>query len=389
MVVLTRGHYSRRADMSLLIRPHDQALELFVNGTPVALAVRRPDIALINNDLAEAASQLVTALQLGLTRGDLGSNLINAASGLAARGHAALNAIFGSVQADIRETLAAAFGVPTIEVLTDEFLIPWEWLYDQSPHTFVGTRDLAEVTSPFWALNRIVSRRRIPRLSVSDPQIAPVAVCRPPTIGLILNDALQFALREREWLRAQAQKGRIRLRELPLDLGTDAWELIRTVNRFCNEPGIDILHLACHAESDTSNPLRSFLDFGHDRHYQIDYLDQSPRVGIVAPLVFLNACSTGVRRPLETFDFVQALWRHGATNVLAVEAAMESRVAADYAVKFYELLLQGLSLGEAVYRARRALIDAGDKVEDIVALFYSLYAEPFLTLQVRDTYKVG
>src|SRR5258706_10277280 len=113
------------------------------------------------------------------------------------------------------------------------------------------------------------------------------------------------------------------------------WQFISALNDFCSIESLDILHFACHAEPNLANPLSSWLEIGPGRLYQIAFMDQTPVVRIGAPLVILNACATGIRRPKDTYDFVKALWRHGAKNIVAVEAAVESSVAARYASELY------------------------------------------------------
>src|SRR5258706_14234300 len=109
------------------------------------------------------------------------------------------------------------------------------------------------------------------------------------------------------------------------------WQFISALNDFCSIESLDILHFACHAEPNLANPLSSWLEIGPGRRYQIAFMDQTPVVRIGAPLVILNAWATGIRGPKDTYDFVKALWRRGAQNIVAGEPAAHSMVPARHA----------------------------------------------------------
>ncbi len=342
----------------------DQSLE--------TLHVGREEVIRLNASLNKAAEALVLDLQAGgVTRDALSALLTRADRGLASRGHAVLNVIFG----DFLDRMPPSDddALPVLEIRSDSFLLPWELMYDQSPGELEGA-GLGAVVKPFWGFNKVIARqsfRNKPR-----PGLRRRVIRRPPTIGLVVNEDLKFARAERQWLRELRDQGSIVLREFELQDGWSDYQFIKAMGGFLGAGDVDIFHFACHGNVDVEDSLASCLTIGPRYHYLISYFDMTPRVSMHEPLVFLNACSTGVRFPSHTFDFVRKFWERGAGNVVAIESAVKSRVAESFARNFYSELLSGSPLGKSVGVARRRTIMQGADVADIVALFYSLYADP-------------
>jgi hypothetical protein len=70
------------------------------------------------------------------------------------------------------------------------------------------------------------------------------------------------------------------------------------------------------------------------------------------------------------------------SSVIAIESNIHSHVANNFAQNFYTNLMLGDSIGISLYKARNEIVKEGDRPEDIVSLFYSLYGQPYLQIGI-------
>jgi hypothetical protein len=229
---------------------------------------------------------------------------------------------------------------------------------------------LKNVAQYFWGLSYNVARINPKGLEQINGNIL-----RPPKIGLVFDKSLYFGTVEMEWLNNFKKEHKIQLDVFDAPKNIDEWEFIKRINLFLSKD-FDIIHFACHAEVSKDDRLSSYFTALNGMKYHIRHITSTPSIRIKAPLIFFNACSTGVRKPLETLDFVREFEKAGALNILAVEASVQSQIAFNFAQTFYRYLLTGSDLGTAIIKSRVEMIESHNAAADIVTLFYSLYGNP-------------
>lgn len=356
---------------------HDNIVTI-INGSEFEIKLTVNDIPLIIKDLCNSVELLIKKIKLGLPRDQVPKELTDSNTGLASRGHSTLNRIFPKEALDFIDLVIKSTNIkqkPIIEIVSGFFLIPWEWLYQEPPQNIDAAKGINPTMEPFWGLSYIIARMTQPINNFNNNK----PISSPPKVGVILDDTLQFAEEEVEWLKAAAESGKIVLKIFKISNKATNWEFIEEINKFLSRD-FDILHFACHAETSAESILSSYFSAAHGREYQIRNMKSHPPVKIKAPLVFFNACSTGTRNPLETFDFVQEFEKAGAHNVIATEESIESEVAYNFAQTFYTHLLDGDDLGKSLMKTRINILDNNQKSADVVTLFYSLYGNPNLKI---------
>ncbi|MEU0007175.1 CHAT domain-containing protein [Streptomyces sp. NPDC006314] len=88
------------------------------------------------------------------------------------------------------------------------------------------------------------------------------------------------------------------------------------------------------------------------------------------PLVFLNACSTGVYDPWTLASVIEPFHKNENRGVIATAAHLPDRHAHAFSRRFYFELLNGRTVGEALYEAKWDLLNAR---KNPMGLLYSLY----------------
>ena len=120
-----------------------------------------------------------------------------------------------------------------------------------------------------------------------------------------------------------------------------------------------IVHIAAHGQFDVDDASRSGVVIGPDMFITANVVRQLP---VVPELVFLNCChlghvaenATAPQNPHRLAASVaRELMRIGVRAVVAAGWAVDDDPAAAFAAAFYDELLQGKLLGDAVYAARR------------------------------------
>lgn len=162
------------------------------------------------------------------------------------------------------------------------------------------------------------------------------------------------------------------------------------LNNALIEDYYDIIHYAGHARFDKSNPeLSSLLLHGHEPFYA----QKIRRLTAGRPLIFLNACESGQTANEE--EAQQTIFEHGLKTQaegLAAAAVYGGAVgcigsiwpvyddaAADFAVQFYNHLIEGHMIGEAMRKAR--IFIRQQYPEQVTWASFVLYANP--TFQFR------
>jgi CHAT domain-containing protein len=125
--------------------------------------------------------------------------------------------------------------------------------------------------------------------------------------------------------------------------------------------GYGVIHYAGHAFSDQRNPKNSGLVLAGERVLTADEME---RVLRGHPVVFLNACESGVGKSGEytggfmgsyTDGLATALLLGGATACVGPLWCIEDESAARFAIEFYSRALKHQHLSEALRQARVAV----------------------------------
>ena len=95
------------------------------------------------------------------------------------------------------------------------------------------------------------------------------------------------------------------------------------------------------------------------------------------PLAFLNACGTGVSLATDYTNFVSFFASTNHRAVVATEATVPDDYAAALSGQFYAGLIEGLSSGQALHRAKCRLLGTR---QNPLGLLYTYYGEPDLKL---------
>jgi hypothetical protein len=89
-----------------------------------------------------------------------------------------------------------------------------------------------------------------------------------------------------------------------------------------------------------------------------------------APLVVINACESAELSPLFYDGFVPYFLVKGARGAIGTECQTPAFFAAEWATRFFDLLLSGVPIGECVFRLRRQFYDDH---KNILGMLYSVY----------------
>jgi pimeloyl-ACP methyl ester carboxylesterase len=128
----------------------------------------------------------------------------------------------------------------------------------------------------------------------------------------------------------------------------------------------DVVHYAGHGEYDPADPGAAGWVLGLDEVLTARDVFRARRV---PRLVFANACFSGAIHATPAFDraelargtatLAQAFFERGVPNFVGTGWPVEDEQAVTFAVTFYERLVHGATMREAVQAARRGLFDAG------------------------------
>jgi hypothetical protein len=151
-----------------------------------------------------------------------------------------------------------------------------------------------------------------------------------------------------------------------------------------------IQHFVCHCEIDDEVANDSRLLFSAGNIASITELQarfalmKEPDGSKDGPLVFLNACGTSRMDPMAVASFPRFfLQQNSNRGFIGTETNVPDAFAAEFAQRFYQGLLGGLPLGEAIHWAKWAMLR--DKNSPL-GILYVVYADP--DLQVSKAAKV-
>lgn len=315
-----------------------------------------PEVATLDGEVAEFATATRRAIQFS-------TNALADFLTLAGRAQRIGWSIPAAVHAALTAVLTAARSrgpdapAPTVLLLTEELVIPWE----------LGAIQPAVTTpwggsSPFLGAHVAISRwpltdrrpRPVPRTSVD---VRTVAVVTADYSGVPGWGRLEAALAEADDVVRIFEPAALRV----------APELVTVIDLLRGSPAAELLHVALHGQFDQAGEQEGLvlLDRSADGSVRPQFLTAVQiETGTLSggPFAFLNACQVGSdEKVLGMYGgFASTLLRIGASGVVAPLWNIDDHVAADVAREVYAVVLQpsadgtppDVSVAEAFRRVR-------------------------------------
>lgn len=158
----------------------------------------------------------------------------------------------------------------------------------------------------------------------------------------------------------------------------EAWSRTEVMN-LLNLPDIDIAYLYCHARGGDGLESSECLELTGNNQGKPSIIEPGdfPAVEwLHHPLVFINGCHTAGFSPRALSPFVTLFVGRGAAGVVGTEIDVWEPLAGEFALLFFREFLQGVPAGEALRRARIALLAQNNPL----GLVYTLYASAHLSI---------
>jgi CHAT domain-containing protein len=148
-------------------------------------------------------------------------------------------------------------------------------------------------------------------------------------------------------------------------------------------PDIQIVHFAGHGTYDETAPVQSRIALSDQALLPSDVRTFRQGLGR-GPFVFLNACEvgqqgwvfTGIGGWADTFCDV------GCAGFIGPYWAVDDEVAREAALRFYDGLAAGRTVGEAIRDVRRAFDEPGPFHHHPTWLAYSLHCQPNIRIDL-------
>ena len=328
------------------LSPHPQPHKILV--TPPELDTF---IGKVRSALLRSVREESVALQMELTDRD-NLSLLN---DLALAGYELYQLLFEGDNATddlievgdwLREMLARP-DVPTLQVVSDGFPVPWPLLYPAkgwnpasvSWDTFIGMQCVVEqlpLTNP---------TRDVPSPTIdSFPELS---------VRVLFNDSIDehipmkpLAEQRRYWAGAG----------VALRAGTKADDLVfEALGATADDK---VLYLYCHATSRSKEPGESKIIFTGEAVSLQQLRNSAPRRDQLRghPLIFINACESADLTPQFYGGFVPYFLGKGARGVIGTECKVPGLFASEWAKAFFDELFAGKALGEVVLTLRRRFL---------------------------------
>jgi len=240
----------------------------------------------------------------------------------------------------------------TVQIISDEPYIPWELL--RPFHTLAdGTRK----SDPYYFCERFALSRW---LSESPPRVTDLPFLK--VILVVPPSNLRWVEEEVEAIK--------NIPGVVVEVVRDKQKL----ETFFTTGEADIVHFACHNAFHSDIPGRSRLQLGDSFLHPDDLVAENMNFGHVHPLVFLNACESAQQGVgLTRLDgWTKAFLDAGAGFFLGALWKTQDNLAYEFAYTFYERLLAGNCVADAMRQARYAVFTP----DDATYLSYVLYAHP-------------
>ncbi|MDH7485345.1 MAG: CHAT domain-containing protein [Anaerolineae bacterium] len=247
--------------------------------------------------------------------------------------------------------------VRSILITSDEPWIPWEMVkpYDDS--------DLAEIIDDPFLCERFQVSRWLAGQGLPDSVLVASATLVLPESGLA------HVKQEEEYFQGLAQRG--------IAVRTPFPQLLSEVGGLLEQGAVSLWHFACHGNFNSERPEESSVELADGELRPSDIVGpRATGVKLSKPLVFLNACHTSQLGFALTGlgGWAERFVKAGASGFVGSAWEVHDELAAAFAVRFYEELWGGASLGEALHRARLHIKQLDETNPTWLA--YTLYGDP-------------
>ncbi len=330
---------------------------------PLEIGIAQGDIKDLNGELQAALQNLQSAFDAGHTdKKEQDQTLLT----LSKMGRSAFNKIFrrGPARDLVRQALRKA---RTIQITSQEFLLPWEVLYDMPVSKRTDVQG-------FWGMRYNLSRF-LPQHSRPGDFVSAAIHHKRPRIAMVTNKELhKVFLRELPAMRRLHKQKIIELDLLRALEPANSEDELETFGRFIGEDR-EIVHFACHA-FDREPSSQSLLQVDDAFNISIENFSTYEFKVTSFPLVILNACRTGTTDPTKTTNWASQFWDCGARGVLATEFRVSDDFAADFIGELYKRMIvkkRRQDLGASLLSTRHYF---WNRYSNPLGLAYALYASP-------------
>lgn len=257
--------------------------------------------------------------------------------------------------------LRASGVIRNVLITSDEPWIPWELL--KPYQTDVNSGDVL-VDDDFlctgFRLTRWLAGRGVPDfVTITDAR-----VIAPPS-------NLTAVQREIDYFNATLPARLHQAPATPLETPTEVLDALAG-------KAANLYHFSCHGNFDADNADESPLQLKDGQVLAPSDVIGTAETGVAQskPLIFLNACYSGqVGRNIRGLGgWAQRFIGKGASAFIGGLWEVNDRLAAEFAITFYDALFGGETLGEAFHKARAHLREMDDANPTWLA--YTLYADP-------------
>ncbi len=265
----------------------------------------------------------------------------------------------------VRELLAKLRRVKSpLLISTDEPNLFWELLYDDDQGTFLGLR---------YRLGRRLMTQEVPAKPLRDRQDWRCLMIADPS-GNLPQTARETA-QLRDWLESRNFK--------EIDYLSGANADFKSVLAALSGKTYDIIHFAGHTVLDRKTGEYA-LELSKREMFRASLIRRQLKG---TPIVFLNGCWTGIAKglanaPGSVVGLTDAFLAGGAQVVVGSQFKAPDAGARAFAEKFYDLLLAGECVGEAM-RSARCHVQKAPGCGAAWACFVS-YGDPALQLKLRE-----
>jgi class 3 adenylate cyclase/CHAT domain-containing protein/Tfp pilus assembly protein PilF len=276
--------------------------------------------------------------------------------------HAGKRLYEGLLTEKAREQLAATKAEDLVVDMDDQLVhIPWELLYD-------GTQFLCQR----FSMGRLVKTRQ----TLEGVKTRRVAL--PLKMLIISNPRQDLPRAHQEGLQLAAQADR----EEGLITANHKTDHVAVEEVTKSLPHYDLVHFAGHADYDLNDPSQSGWLLT-DGKISSKAIKESAETASMPALVFSNACHSGqtvewsidAQFENKIYGLANAFLISGVQHYIGTFWAIQDEAGSLFAFEFYNRLLQGNTVGDAVRQAREALIRKYGE-DTIVWASYMLYGDP-------------
>lgn len=274
------------------------------------------------------------------------------------------------------QAVAAEKRPPAVLIFSAESFVPWELAYMEEPRLDAGR-------PPYLAAQAVVGRWIHSQTGATPPPSSSLRVEDIAVMALdYANDSslaqLPEAAKEATYLVEKHQAIRIEGSETAVN------DLLRAkVNRADGKKAsITLLHVACHGESDPTNPGFSAIYIEKDRRLTPGYFVRAPLASQNKPLLFLNACQVGTTQRLlgDNAGFAGSSLRGGCRGFVAPLWSVNDGVARQIAQHFYDRAIPKSGAAPSVGEILRDIRQGFTSKNEATYLAYIYYGHPRLQL---------